>query len=359
MDDKQVWQIAAGTVNRNYTKLFYDYGIAIIGPGFEGEWDENKYENSDKVGERDKSLLKRFATEVKPNDYIILKVGKDAEAIGMVEEYKNGKAYFWNENFKYIDGWQLGHCLKVKWARPENGKKLKLKNGLAEQKFCLYGGDVKDIEREYGNLKPSKPSKDINVLKLPVILNDENYGEHLKLIFKEPQFISSDLKKFWNEISELKEYAIKHETSHYSEEETKIFFILSILKALGWSNEHIAIEHKNVDILLSYNGFCDLDFDNEEEKDKVDFIIESKRVDEGLRDAVSQLESYLKNFKKISYGLVSNGLVSYIYKNEVNKLVGPIACLDIENLWIENLPYDNEVKGAKEFINLMLYKKFK
>ena len=360
MEDKQVWQIAAGTWNRNYTKLFYDWGIATIGPGSEGKWDEKKY-NSNKVGERDKRLLKRLATEVKPNDYIILKVGKDAEAIGIVEEYKNGKAYFWDENFKYIDGWQLGHCLKVKWREPEKEKKLKLSKTLAEQRFCRYSGDGEEIEKRFKSFKPvkSKSLEDIKRLGIPKGLKDENYEEHLKPIFNDNDI--NKLKKFWKKISGLQKYAIDHDTSNYSEEEAKIFFIVPILKALGWSNEHIAIEHEKVDILLSYRDFITRDFDNKEEKNKVDVIIESKRMDEGLGYAKDQVNNYSKKFKKdeIKY-IVSNGLVSYIYKkNEVNQLEDPIACLDIENLWIEHLPYNNKVKGAKEFINLMLYKKVK
>ncbi|MCL4373903.1 MAG: type I restriction enzyme HsdR N-terminal domain-containing protein [Candidatus Marsarchaeota archaeon] len=352
MEDKQVWQVAAGTQNRDYTNLFYKWGIATVGPGVEGEWDENRYNNSDKVGKRDKSLLKQFVKDVKPGDYIILKVGKNAKAIGVIEKYEESKAYFWNENFRYIDGWQLGHCLKVKWREPKNKKKLKLRKTLTEQRFCRYSGDDGEIEKKFKSLKPvkSKSLEDIKMLGIPKGLKDENYEEHLKPIFND----INKLKKFWKEISGLQKYAIDHyDTSNYSEEEAKIFFIVPILKALGWSNEHIAIEHEKVDILLSYKDFTTRDFDNEKEKNKVDVIIESKRMDEGLGDAKNQANNYLKKFKKdeIKY-IVSNGLVSYIYKKNEDK---KIACLDIENLWIEHLPYDNEVKGAKEFLNLMLY----
>ena len=233
---------------------------------------------------------------------------------------------------------------------------------LAVQKFCLYRKeDIEKIETQFKSFKPvkSKSLEDIKRLGTPIRLDKKNYEEHLKPIFKD----IDKLKKFCDEIFGLQEYAkgMDQDTSNYSEEEAKIFFIVPILNALGWSNEHIAIEHENVDILLSRDKFITRNFNskdkNEDEKNKVDFIIESKRVDEGLVYAADQIKNYSKKFKKdeIKY-IVSNGFVSYLYKkNGDNKSIDKIACLDIENLWIEHLPYNKEVKGAIEFIKLMLY----
>lgn len=356
-----IWQIAAGTGSRDYSKLFYDWGIATIGTGLNNAWNEKEYNENSGLGPTEKNMLKKFANDIKPGDYIILKIGKNIKAIGIVEEYKNGKAYFWNENFKYIDGWHLGHCVKVKWVKLEN-QKFKLSKKLSESRFCKYWADDKDIDKikkTFESLKPisHKSLKDIEKLKLPEKLHEKNYENYLKPIFDNLQI--SNLKEFWEKISRLQEYT-NSDIYNYSEEEVKIFFIIPILNALGWYNENIAVEHKNVDILLSYNGFTARDLDKEKENNNVNIIIESKRLDQGLVYAADQINKYLKNFKNIKYYILSNGIVSYIYKKNENSINSdPIACLDIENLWVEYLPYNHKIKGAIEFLKLMLNTKIK
>ncbi len=354
MVEEKVWQIAAGSRDRDYIKMFYDWGIATIGPGHLGKWDEREYKKAgdNVVNKNDINTLRRFAKEVKPGNYIILKIGKEVRAIGVVEEYKEGNAYFWKENFKYVDGWELGHCIKVKWRKI---KGLKLSRGLSIQKFRSYTANQKDIDKIKRIIKSKKPinSKSlykIENLKLPEKLLEGNYKRYLKPVFKNS---GTTPEEFWKQVSKLQKYVNENELYNYSEEEVKIFLIIPILNALGFCNKHIALEHKHIDILLSYEGFTKRDF-NDKEKNKVKIIIESKRVNQGILYANKQSEEYLKIFngKNLKYRIVSNGLVSYIYDSNTKE--GPKACLDIKNLWIKNLPYDDQIKGAVEFIRKLL-----
>lgn len=113
IEEKKIWQVAAGETNRNYADLCLKWDVILNGPGIEGPWPEcqmalkNKWELSPKKI-RD---LQRFAEEIADGDYIVLRIGStDVFGVGIVVG-----EYEWHEEFGEVDGWDLNHIRRVKW----------------------------------------------------------------------------------------------------------------------------------------------------------------------------------------------------------------------------------------------------
>lgn len=101
----QVWQIAAGDATRPYSEWFRKYGVALVGPGWPGQWthdlDDDEFEGG---------FVRRFASEVTVGDAIVLRRGvARIVAIGLV-----ASDYFFEEAFEDVHGWSLQHARRVR-----------------------------------------------------------------------------------------------------------------------------------------------------------------------------------------------------------------------------------------------------
>ena len=363
--EPEVWQVAAGKRSRHYEDIFYDWGIATIGPGWEGEWDAVKCSKPEVIsrlkedGEKTPVVLENFASKVMPGDYIILKIGLEPIAIGEVQEYKDGKAYFWNECFRLVDGWDLGHCIKVKWRKLAKGD-LTLTKELTQSKFQKTHYDKQKIIDTFknGQTELSKSVQDIERLTAPKESGENEFKNQLEEELQKRYQTSTDNFKdrvnvIWKTILKLKDTAKEFEIAEGSEEEAKIFFIVPLLQSLGWTYKNISIEHHEIDLALSYSGFNSRDFDKE--KENMNIIIEAKHVGGGLENAKKQADEYRKRgLTNLKQFVVSNGINYYTYiskdvKNPDDEWKKS-AYLDIKNLWIDGPRYRPDVKGAIELL---------
>ena len=105
---RRVWQIGAGAANRSYANTFLTYGVALIGPGDPGPWSPERYAEED--GAR---FIRRFATELRKEDVVVLRVGRSAiHAVGIVDcEYQHLPV------FEDVNGWDLQHCQPIHRSR--------------------------------------------------------------------------------------------------------------------------------------------------------------------------------------------------------------------------------------------------
>lgn len=107
IEEKTVWQHAAGDSSHDHTDLCLKWNVILIGPG-EKNWlkctDEEKCEKGDDA--------RRFCEEMKEGDIVVLKMGlSQLRAIGVVGTYEHV------DEFNDIDGWELGHARRVRWLR--------------------------------------------------------------------------------------------------------------------------------------------------------------------------------------------------------------------------------------------------
>jgi len=86
--DQAIWQLSGGPVSRSYADVFVRYAVGLLGPGDPGPW---HLERSDE--DFDGSFVRRFASEMKAGDVVLLRTGlSKIRAVGVVAgdyEYLN------------------------------------------------------------------------------------------------------------------------------------------------------------------------------------------------------------------------------------------------------------------------------
>lgn len=101
-----IWQVGGGVAGATYEKLLVKYGLALIGPGDPGEWTRDR-KDVDFGG----SWVRRFATEPKIGDVVLLRIGADRViAVGIV-----ASDYQYLDQFDDVHGWGLQHARRVRW----------------------------------------------------------------------------------------------------------------------------------------------------------------------------------------------------------------------------------------------------
>jgi hypothetical protein len=104
-----VWQIASGDGNHDYSKVFLDYGVMLVGPGEPGPFHDNRevYQNSE--------WLPSFV-DAPVEDLVILKRPSGSRfevvAVGQI-----AGAYEYLSQFEDVEGWDLQHSRRVHWKR--------------------------------------------------------------------------------------------------------------------------------------------------------------------------------------------------------------------------------------------------
>lgn len=347
----KVWQVSGGTADRDFSKsILFKFGIATIGPGWFGDFNESEGKYEGKCGKREQSVLKRFCTEINENDIIILKEGNQSggtiKAVGQIKAEK----YEFIDIFQRVDGWSLGHCYHVKWKRPSEN--VKIKRGILQERF----GEATNEELIYkakeiwenGTLVESnapipKMAKKLESEEVIATLVQDGYIDDEKgKILKEK--IDGIIKMgTWYE-----------EQWHILEAEVKTFLIIPLLLALGWNPQQIKLELKQRDSLKKKDLAVfieDYDLEGSANKDPV-FIVEAKRLEKGLVQAEEQVGEYAKKFKTLEYFVTSNGINYYLYKmmEDEPKLY---AVLDILEL-TERYKFDKEVGGAEMFFEALI-----
>ena len=68
-----IWQIAAGDGNREYSEVFLRYGVILIGPGSYGDYFENQDIYDDNSHHAYSRYYQSFMKDMQTGDLVILK----------------------------------------------------------------------------------------------------------------------------------------------------------------------------------------------------------------------------------------------------------------------------------------------
>lgn len=119
IQNNNVWQVAAGNGNKNYTHQCLAQNVIVIGPGHYGAWpDCEKDMRKDGITERGIGIVRRFAEEMKPGDIVVLRIGtRQVYGVGEIIS-----SYDWSETYKDVQGWDLQHFRRVRWLWHQNGE---------------------------------------------------------------------------------------------------------------------------------------------------------------------------------------------------------------------------------------------
>lgn len=338
------WQVAAGEGARDYSATFLKYGVMLIGAGNPGPYFENEAYYS---GHRDwRAQVVRFAKRVSIGDTVILKWPHHREwqirAVGEV----TGK-YEYLEQFEDVKGWDQQHCRTVEWVCPPIIQNDPLKREVILTKGLSMGTfkrvNNKEAIKKAESLRGTGERQEAIEIPLPArTISDEDLVESLIDNGLRPSDSEGVIEAIWR-VRRLARWYERHGRD-LSEHETRTFLIMPIMLALGWSEQRIKIEWKNIDVAFFQEVY--------RRGNEPCMILESKRMREGLGYAEHQAEGYAKLYPKCSRLVVSDG-IRYQFSEKDDTRWIPKAYMNLLKLK-DRHPYEEDIEGAAHlFINLM------
>lgn len=131
----QYWQIAPGDGNVDMVDIFFKLKVALIGPGREGDYFDNK-SKYDKM-ENDGPFVRRFAEEVQIGDIFVLKriIHPQNKIWRVFAVGEVAGPYRYEPIFDKVDcyEWDVQHCRRVLWRIPK--KELTVQYGGAPNRL--------------------------------------------------------------------------------------------------------------------------------------------------------------------------------------------------------------------------------
>lgn len=344
LNDKKVWQQAAGDSDRNYVNICLDWDVILNGPGDYGEWPDciEELEN-DNWSSKKITDLKRFCEDISDGDIVVLRMNtNEIYGVGQVVG-----GYEWRDIFSDVDGWNIQHVRRVKWL---------WKNKRKPKKFDTYTLKFGDTTQELTSEEVENWIKQIDVpeekmksslTKLPETQGKKIERKEISEYLFDHGVSSQIINELNDEIDELIRIANWYNRqSNPSESETVTYLTIPLLRALGWTPQRMAIEWNKIDIAL---------FNELPRNDKyLSTVVEAKKKSNSCLTAWSQAQRYAeeKDRDTCKRLIVTDGLRYGIYLKENNDFKNsPEAYLNLTQLRDDYPIY--KCKGAKEALYIM------
>jgi len=343
INNKSIWQQAAGDTDRNYSQLCLKWDVILNGPGYAGKWPNCKsILQENRCSSRKITDLKRFAVDIQDGDIVVLRLGTtDVLGVGIVIG-----DYEWLEEFADVDGWDLQHVRRVKWLweyrkTPKKFPTYTLKQGDTTQRL---DSDLKDVIAWLQSLNIPQSVFNRNISSLPILQKKDgiDYEEVSEYLFDQG-VASNSIENLLKEIDELTRIAKWYKKyGNPSEFETVAYLVVPLLRALGWTPQRMAIEWSNVDLAL----FSNLPRSDEQ----LSVVVEAKKKGNSCLTAKSQAQSYAIGKSNCKRLIVTDGLRYGVYiRNSQNFRLH--AYMNLTDLKDEYPIY--ECHGVKEALRVM------
>lgn len=298
-----VWQVSAGPTKRRYSDVLLRHGVALTGPGNTGPW------RPDRIDEAfDGSTIRRFATEVRVGDAVVMRVGTSAiTAVGLFAgDYEHLL------QFDDVYGWDLQHARRVRWcALPQDYEFDATVFGGMPARFSAVGrADVIDYVERFVKSPPTG-WQTAALLPLPAL---EPPLDSPPPAIEDLVALAHDVHElYWNEA---------HFGERPREDELLVHFVVPLLLRMGWPPERIAVKWRNADVTV----FRALPRTPE----NVHLLIEAKRLGEGIEFALDQARGYLDALSVARDVMVTDGIRYRYY--EAARDFAPSAYANLVNL---------------------------
>ncbi len=326
------WQIASGSLGREYEDQFLRFGMAFVGG-------DDKVAAMSKVKEGDRVLLKKGMYKVVAAGEVVNRKGKC--------QGKDDKE--WLHDF---DGWNLRAYCFVDWHEPDKPVETE---GLTRATIQRVNKkNLRDICDSIIETVPAKEDYDPE----PEATELVEYSQILSFLIQEGLRPGSaeELTAAFNRIRLLAQYYYdsSHRWEDIREHETRTFLIIPLLLALGWAEQQLKIElpvagRQRADIACfskPYGG------NNED----CIILIETKGFSQGLDYAQDQARGYAEHFPNCQVVLVSNGYCYKAFRRDKDGYFSqtPSAYLNLLKPR-DRYPLDPQnVKGSLEALRLLL-----
>lgn len=339
----RVWQIAAGDSERDYKDLFLDHGLACVGPGDPGPFNEYP-EQYARTRPAYRAFMRPFCVELAEDDLLLLKRGAPGgkwavEAVGRVD----GR-YVYEPRLEDVEGWDLQHTIPVRWRVPEHPALISgLTRGTLKR---VNQPQVRDLALELWDDLANREREPQPLPPAAVELEDEQLiGQLIDHGVASGRAVEVQ-QTIWR-IRRLARWYGRR-ADWVSEHEIRTFLIVPLLLALGWPEQRINIEYEHADVAL-----WDRTFDRDDAR--LGTVIETKKLWVGLDGGpVEQAKRYAARYEHCDRLVVSDG---FRYKLlELDRGTGEWTAAAYANLLKlrSRHPTDETVAGAGAlFVSLL------
>lgn len=283
-----MWQIAAGREGINYVDVFKDYDVMLIGNGDRGCYKEHpdRYPKC-----RDfRNQVRRFAVKPSPGDVVVMRFGDHAKGVGTIPT--EDPDYHWSQKFSDVLGWDLQHMRRVLWDEKALTEIEDLNPAFEstrqDRTFSGVGSGRGELKEREAEIRQSIESRELKELpELTEELDDEALGVEL---FDEglPNRSVDRVLKVIQRARRLRSWYSGDMSgeSRPTEHEVVAHVVVPLLIGLGWSEQLMAVEWKNIDVALFG--------DTPTTPDSCLAVIEVKRKAAGFGDARNQAIGYIE-----------------------------------------------------------------
>ncbi len=340
IENKTIWQQAAGDKDRNYVGICLRWDVILNGPTKFGSFVDcaTNYDSLKRKG----LDLRRFCVNMNHRDLVVLRLGTNQIfAVGEIDD-----GYDYREEFNDIDGWDIGHVRRVRWLwqnplKPQPFPPYTLKFGDTTQELTsdeVKSERVKKWLREL-DIQEHQYNRDLIILPPENSENDTDIEEITDYLFDQG-IASSSINSLLDEVDDLIRianwYGKQEETP--SEYETRSYLAVPLLRVLGWTPQRMAIEWHNVDLAL----FLKLPRANQ----NLSVVIESKRMKLSCFSGFKQAKSYARRAANCKTVVVTNGIRYGVYIKNGENDFSLYSYLNLTRLRKEYPVY--ECKGAQD-----------
>ncbi|MDQ0191599.1 hypothetical protein JI721_03165 [Alicyclobacillus cycloheptanicus] len=290
-----IWQIAGGDSGaRNYTKLFLDHDVMLIGPGDPGSFSEDTKElylkNDPNMGHQ----IRLFCEEPKSGDVVLLRHGHTVVAVGTIPEKDNEYQYL--NQFDDVLGWDLQHARRVIWDTSSTLSLLAhmqpvFNNYKSQRTFTRVNEQrLTGLEQQLRASIPARALKPLpSNISIPLTQNDLGMSLFKSGLSNEAvEHVLSTIAKIvrldaWYESVQMKGRPTEHEIVAH--------MITPLMLGMGWSEQLVAIEWNKIDMAF----FRSAPQPGSQPHEECVMDLEAKRPDQSLQDAYKQAKNYVKN----------------------------------------------------------------
>jgi hypothetical protein len=325
-----VWQVAAGSLGRNYTDRFIRHGIAFVGG------DAFCRTMSEQVQLGDKVILKRGMGQ-------IVAAGEVVERAG---QFKGNGNKDWLQDF---DGWDLSAWCYVDWHVPDTPVQI---NGLTRTTIQRVAQShlLAEVDRILSNV-PRRTNYDPEPPSTQPVGDDALISRLIELGLRPGA--AEELTQALRRIRLLAKFYLGRNWDLTNEHDARTFLVVPLLLALGWAEQRM-----NVEMVVPGVGRADIGCFGKPIRgadDQCVLLIETKSLSQGLDYAPDQAHQYAAGLPACGVVLVTNGYCYKAYERTGDTFsTRPSAYLNLMNPR-NRYPLDPvNVGGALKVLELLL-----
>lgn len=303
----RLWQIASGDTGRDYSAVFLEHDVMLIGPGEFGEWGDADYS-----GEPMAPQIRSFVEDPRPGDIVLLRNGHHVVSVGRIPSVTDTE-YSWKEQFGDVLGWDLQHVRRVLWHTPTcnllDGQQPVFANYKQQRTF--HQVHEERLTAILGDLDAAIPDRELRPLPSthsPLSLDE--VGANLFAAGVSNDSVEAALAAIRKARRLRGWYWTGDAGERPNEVESVTHMVVPLMAGLGWSEQLLAVEWRRID--LSFFGRTPTVPEN------CVMICEAKSPGRGLSYAFHQAKAYVEKHELVACNriLVTDGTLYLVYNGK-------------------------------------------